>query len=520
MVAVPAMSSSDKIIEMLTRSKKFFSPALGKQVDAFLSPENIAIVSATFLLWGISHLFGVGEVIDVALLIVGAAALGASAGDAITQLVDSSVICLDAKSEADLDRSAELFARAVTTLGVDIVMALLLRRSAKGLQASKGGGVANPSWLKVAKPVSPGLPNVGKDPFAGSLWSRFPKPRAVPSSQIGGMRGMATYFGEILYTVQATPELTAETISHEAVHQALTPRLGFLRTFRVQLRAAGYGRSVLLQYLEEALAQGYAEMLKNPLTGIFKGVAFPITHGYVTISALGGEVGAVGTIMLGAQRFSVMLDPTGPTWAKDLATYLGQALDPDTPVITLKTGIDQIYGWWWFNMNGGQWSYYFTRDKKVRWYDIYNHRSGNGTWSPKADAIDVLWTSGTRETWPLDLVTSGKKGTSVSGGKTSEFTATRVWDSQMAQFTGRWKMLCDKWIWNIEFSEDGGARWSDFYNPAENGRGTFHLLPNGLYIMWQSGSHDEWSLEKGGGAASGKNTVGGKPYTFSATKTL
>jgi hypothetical protein len=44
----------------------------------------------------------------------------------------------------------------------------------------------------------------------------------------------------------------------------------------------------------------------------------------------------------------------------------------------LKTGIENIYGWWWFNMDGGIWCYYFGRNKTVRWYDIYNHKNGQG----------------------------------------------------------------------------------------------------------------------------------------------
>ncbi len=179
MVAVATMSDSDKVKEMIIRSKKYFYGSIKDQIDALVSPENVVIVCSTFLLWAISHLFGVGEVIDVALLLIGAAALGPSVGEAITTLIDASMICLQATNDSDLDRSAELFAKGATTLGFDALMALLLRRTAKGIEVSRGGGVVRPSWLKVATPRQPGLPNVGPDPNAGQLWSRFPPLKAV-----------------------------------------------------------------------------------------------------------------------------------------------------------------------------------------------------------------------------------------------------------------------------------------------------------------------------------------------------
>src|ERR1700730_14134658 len=188
------------------------------------------------------------------------------------------------------------------------------------------------------------------------------------------------------------------------------------------------------------------------------------------------------------------------------------------PNIYVKTGIENIYGWWWFNMDGGIWCYHFARNKTARWFDIYNHKNGQGNWEEKGGFVEVLWNSTrTRERWPLDIVPSNQKGTSITAAsKPSEFTAVRVWDADITKIVGRWRMDCDRWIWNIDFSEDGNVKWSDYYNASMNGYGVWHLTKGGVYLMWASGSRDDWTFSAGGDTASGNATVVGKRYPFEA----
>jgi hypothetical protein len=75
-IAVAALSSRDKIREAILRSKKYLPAALAAQVEAFLTPENLALMTATVAVWAGSHFFGVGEVVDVGLLLVGAFFVG------------------------------------------------------------------------------------------------------------------------------------------------------------------------------------------------------------------------------------------------------------------------------------------------------------------------------------------------------------------------------------------------------------------------------------------------------------
>jgi hypothetical protein len=74
---------------------------------------------------------------------------------------------------------------------------------------------------------------------------------------------------------------------------------------------SAYARSALLRHLEEALAEGYAQLRVNGLASAIRAYRFPIDGGYVTLSELGGEGLAIGTIVVGGVvlRVSVSLGP-------------------------------------------------------------------------------------------------------------------------------------------------------------------------------------------------------------------
>ena len=82
-----AWSKEDKVTETIQRSKKHFGPALQHQVDALLTPENLAILVGTLVIWAASHFVGVGEIVDVALLLIGAVMLGPAIVDVAENLL-------------------------------------------------------------------------------------------------------------------------------------------------------------------------------------------------------------------------------------------------------------------------------------------------------------------------------------------------------------------------------------------------------------------------------------------------
>jgi hypothetical protein len=62
---VAIMPLTERLKEVLTRSKKNFGPDVSQALDSLLSPTNLAILAGTLTLWVGSHVFGVGEIVDV-----------------------------------------------------------------------------------------------------------------------------------------------------------------------------------------------------------------------------------------------------------------------------------------------------------------------------------------------------------------------------------------------------------------------------------------------------------------------
>ena len=76
---------------------------------------------------------------------------------------------------------------------------------------------------------------------------------------------------------------------------------------RAELGASAYVRSAFLKYLEEALAEGYAQLKVNGLLNAIKALKFPLDGGYVTISQMVTEGSAIGSIMMGGVSLKVSI---------------------------------------------------------------------------------------------------------------------------------------------------------------------------------------------------------------------
>ena len=94
--------------------------------------------------------------------------------------------------------------------------------------------------------------------------------------------------GDIFVSSQGSARTQRLVLLHERVHAALTPKLSFLRDFRVSLRINGYTKSHLLRYAEEALAEALAQLGVNGPGAILDGIRFPVRNGYVTPVEDGG----------------------------------------------------------------------------------------------------------------------------------------------------------------------------------------------------------------------------------------
>jgi hypothetical protein len=173
----------------------------------------------------------------------------------------------------------------------------------------KGAAIANfhawehawsdPTWaaqraLDVAVAMAPEAPRA--------------KPTTTADPSLPRGTGITDKYGNVRYSTQGTTQDIALVKAHESVHSFLSPKaLNGLRAFRAEARMAAYDKSALCKYLEEALAETYAQVKVNGVTAIPEGLRFPIREGYVTFGRVATEA-AVGTLVYGGVTYWVCVE--------------------------------------------------------------------------------------------------------------------------------------------------------------------------------------------------------------------
>lgn len=276
--AVAHFSSVDKLAEAIRRAAKSLPGEAGSKLESLLSPEVLAIIAATLVVWAGSHAVGIGAAIDILLVATGFIFIGFEAVEAIRQLVAFGATALDAKTESDLDRAGGHLARAISIIGINIAIVLLTRG---GMKAYRGR----------YKPTIKGDPSLR----AGVGWTNK--------------------YGDITYSTRGAATDQALVLYHEQVHSFLSPKFKLFRELRADVRMTGYQKSAFLRYLEEALAESYAQMRVYGIKGLPEGIRFPIANGYVTLRAVLIEFAAgaaFGTISISGIVFAVDFEGNEP----------------------------------------------------------------------------------------------------------------------------------------------------------------------------------------------------------------
>jgi hypothetical protein len=283
------MSPSDKLADAMRRSVPLL-PAEGQaMVLAMLRPESIALTGGTLIAWAGSHAFGAGEIVDVLLLSIGFIALGFSVFEGATEFAEFVTVASSAHSDLELQRAAQHFARAVTILGISAVQMLLLQ--GRGQAAIARGRPQIRPRVRVAEPPATG---------SGLNLTR-------PSAIGDGVLGRTGTYGAIEVSRDQTITEQRVTLMHELVHRYFSPRTGPLRKLRAEANISLYTRSALLRYLEEALAEGYAQLKIHGVMPALRAYRFPLRTGYVTISQVGAEGQAIGAITVGGVLLHVSI---------------------------------------------------------------------------------------------------------------------------------------------------------------------------------------------------------------------
>jgi len=255
---------------------------VGGQLRALMTPGALAVMAGVTGTWAVAHFFGVGQVADLTLLILGVAAFGGAALEAGKEMVAFA-------TTDDVDAAGSHLANAVSLIGVQTVMAILLKKAPRTFQPDlpfrcyRGGPRIPGTWFY--KPKTFRLPG-GKSSGATSVWA------------------------DIRISTDYPLEVQRLSLYHERIHSFLTPKLYVLRELRVSFAASAYERSYLLRYLEEAWCETFALLRVHgfSMRNVITGVKFPIVRPYViTVADLRMEASGIllGPINVGSMVFHV-----------------------------------------------------------------------------------------------------------------------------------------------------------------------------------------------------------------------
>ncbi len=267
MQVVASWPFEKRLEETFNRTLPKLGPEARAQLQAVINPTSLAIIAGVLIAWLVSHAFGIGEIIDIIIIAVGVAAIGFAVFTGLDYLYDFAMGVYRAKTTYDLDKAADDFAKAISILGIQAVLAILFR-GAKAPRTGSGGRIQLGT-----PPKTPGI--------------RY-KPTVKQNPKLAAGEGSTSFWGNITVSTKGSASERAVVLLHERVHQFLAPKLYVLREYRASNRASSYMRSSLWRYIEEALAETVAQVGVNGIRQFFTGIRFPVQNGYMYLTKGGG----------------------------------------------------------------------------------------------------------------------------------------------------------------------------------------------------------------------------------------
>jgi hypothetical protein len=142
------MSNTDKLGVAIRHAALRLPAEARDQAMALVDPANLAIMAGALAVWVGAQATPVGWVVNIAMIGVGVAATGAVAVQVARELRDFAMGVLGADDTADLRAAGDHLAKAVLLVGVDLVVALLLKKAIVKVREPKmpklEGGEAKP----------------------------------------------------------------------------------------------------------------------------------------------------------------------------------------------------------------------------------------------------------------------------------------------------------------------------------------------------------------------------------------
>jgi hypothetical protein len=154
---VSNMPLEERFAIVLERTGPRLPGELQEEWNNLMNPMNVVIIVVTLAAWAVSHYFGVGFIIDMILMVAGAAFLGWQIGTAAADFFLALRLTAEAKTDDDLTQAAAHLANFVAVVGVAVFTALVMKgakrvapkvkQTIRGMAGGKWGGMIARHYL-------------------------------------------------------------------------------------------------------------------------------------------------------------------------------------------------------------------------------------------------------------------------------------------------------------------------------------------------------------------------------------
>lgn len=296
------MSNSDKLGEAIRHAAGRLPGQARDQALALVDPTNLAIMAGALAIWVGAQATPVGWVVNIAMLGAGVVAAGAQAVEVARELRDFALGVLGADDTTDLRAAGDHLAKAVAMVGVDLVVALLLKKAVVKVREPKvaaSTGAEGSQKLLFGK-YDP--KKTQKQIDSGRVNTTVPAP--IDQSRLGPVKAShsAVDPGPLPDNIAATfsgGRYKVVTLKEDTVLR----RAGTKNQALGQFFSLDSPKSVLQTRIDKAVLPEWPGGAKSPIDTLFEIKVPKGTQVYV------GEVGSQGGVYVGGTEQIVVTKP-------------------------------------------------------------------------------------------------------------------------------------------------------------------------------------------------------------------
>lgn len=147
------LTNTDKLAVAIRGAVNSFPSEVKSKASDLLDPANLAIMAGALAIWVGAHATPIGWVVDIGMAGLGIYALGSEAIAVISEVKAFGSGVVNAEKESDLILAGKHLGKAIAIVGVDLVVAILLKRAVVKVREPrlKGGADAKSEQLLFGK---------------------------------------------------------------------------------------------------------------------------------------------------------------------------------------------------------------------------------------------------------------------------------------------------------------------------------------------------------------------------------